>query len=130
MPIISQILNINNFRTKSAKSINLHTIRNVIQYLFKNVSLKAMLTLTIFDIPLFKGSLVLLPTQESTSSKRVKVSLKNQKDTWIFLKQLGKWLTDKFRRLQKFNFFLFCLTFSVLGKWKNLIFEMPIIPQI
>ena len=90
MPIISQILNINNFRTKSAKSINLHTIRNVIQYLFKNVSLKAMLTLTIFDIPLFKGGLVLLPTQESTSSKRVKVSLKNQKDIWIFLKQLGK----------------------------------------
>ena len=29
-----------------------------------------------------------------------------------------------------FDFFLFCLTLSVLAKLKNSIFEIPIIPQI
>ena len=37
MPIITQTLNINNLRTKSAKSINLHTIRKLVEYSLKNV---------------------------------------------------------------------------------------------
>ena len=37
MPIIPQALNINNLRTTSAKTINLHTIRKLIEFSFKNV---------------------------------------------------------------------------------------------
>ena len=37
MPIITQTLNINNLRTKSAKSINLHTIRKLVEYSLKDV---------------------------------------------------------------------------------------------
>ena len=38
MPIITQTLNINNLRTTSAKSINLHTIRKLVEYSLKNIS--------------------------------------------------------------------------------------------
>ena len=37
MPIITQTLNINNLRTKSAKSIKLHTIRKLVEYSLENV---------------------------------------------------------------------------------------------
>ena len=66
MPIIAQTLHINNLRTTSTKSINLHTIRKLIEY-----SLKAMFTLTVFRILLFKGRLVLSPAQRGTGSERV-----------------------------------------------------------
>ena len=36
MPVIPQTLNILNLRTTSAKSINLNTIRKLIEYSFKN----------------------------------------------------------------------------------------------
>ena len=36
MPIISSTLNISNLRATSAKSINLHTIRKLIEYSLKN----------------------------------------------------------------------------------------------
>ena len=36
MPVIPQILNINNLRTTRAKSIKLHTIRKLIEYSLKN----------------------------------------------------------------------------------------------
>ena len=36
MLIITQNLNIDNLRTASAKSINLHTIRKLVKYSFKN----------------------------------------------------------------------------------------------
>ena len=37
MPIITQTLNINNLRTTSATSINLHIIRKLVEYSLKNV---------------------------------------------------------------------------------------------
>ena len=40
MPINPPTLNINNFRTTSAKSINLHTIRKLVEYSLKNVVCK------------------------------------------------------------------------------------------
>ena len=55
MPIITQILSINNFRIKSAKSINVHTIRKLVEYSLKNVPAKTMFTLTIFEILLSEG---------------------------------------------------------------------------
>ena len=54
MPIFPQPLKINNLRTISAKSINLHTIRKLIRYSLKNV-IKAIFTKTVSEILLFKG---------------------------------------------------------------------------
>ena len=59
MPIITQTSNINNLRTTSGKSINLHTITKLVEYSFKNVPAKAMFTLTIFKILLSKGRSIL-----------------------------------------------------------------------
>ena len=45
MPIMAQTLNINNLRTKRAESINLHTIRILIEYSLKNVLVNQCLLL-------------------------------------------------------------------------------------
>ena len=47
-------------------------IRKVTEYSLSNVSMKAMFTLTVFEILLFKCRLVLSPTQQDAESKRVK----------------------------------------------------------
>ena len=73
MPIIPQTLNINNLRTTSAKSINLPTIRKLIEYSLKNVPVKAMFILTVFKILLSKCRLVLSPAQQGTGSERAKI---------------------------------------------------------
>ena len=89
-----------------------------------------MFTPTVFEVLLFEGRLVLAPTQWGTESKRVKFSVKNQKNIRLLLKLLKKLLTYKLRTFQMVsNFFFFCLTFSVPEKLKNLIFEIPITPQ-
>ena len=59
MPIIPQTLNINNMRTASAKSINLHNIRKLIEYSLKKNCVKATLTLIVSEIFMYKGSWVL-----------------------------------------------------------------------
>ena len=71
MPIILQTLN-NNLRTTSAKSINLYTIRKLIEYSLKHVSVKAMFTF--FEVFLFEGRSVLSSTQRGTGSARAKIS--------------------------------------------------------
>ena len=90
MPIIPQILSINNLRTIRTKSINLHTIRKLIEYSLKNAFLKAMFTLNVFEILLSKGRLVSSPAQRGTGSERVIVSVKNQKHFRILLQLLEK----------------------------------------
>ena len=72
MPIILQTLNINNLRTTSAVPINLHTISNLIKYSFKMASVKALFTLTVFQILLFECRPVLPPDQRGIRSERVK----------------------------------------------------------
>ena len=62
MPIITQTLNMNNLRTTSAKSNNLHTIRKLIEYSLKTVLVKAMFTLTVFEILLSEGQYYHLPS--------------------------------------------------------------------
>ena len=47
-------------------------IGKVTEYSLSNVSIKTMFTLTVFEILLFKGNLVLSPTQQGAESKRVK----------------------------------------------------------
>ena len=56
MPAIPQILSINNLRATSAKTITLHTIRKLIEHSLKNVPVKAIFTLTIFEILMFEGA--------------------------------------------------------------------------
>ena len=53
MLIITQTLNINNLITTSGKSINLHTIRKLVEYYFKNVLANAMFTISVFEILLY-----------------------------------------------------------------------------
>ena len=60
-------------RTTSGESINLHTIRKLVEYSFKNVAAKAMFTLSVFEILLPKGRSVLPPAQRSTGSETVNV---------------------------------------------------------
>ena len=63
MPIITQILNTNNLKNISATSINLHTIRKLVEYSLKKYSQKAMFILTVLVILLSESRLILLPTQ-------------------------------------------------------------------
>ena len=60
-PINSQTLNINNLRTKSAKSINLDINRKVIKYYSKKFLEKSIFTLTIFEILMFNSRSILPP---------------------------------------------------------------------
>ena len=55
------------------QSINLHTIKNLVEYSLKNVVAKAMFTLTVFEILLSEGRSVLSPAQRSAESKTVNV---------------------------------------------------------
>ena len=69
MPIILQTLNINNLRTTSAKSINLHTIRKLIEYSLKKRAAKAMFTLISFEILLSEVRSLLSPAQRDTGGE-------------------------------------------------------------
>ena len=64
MQIFPQTLNINNLKATSAKSISMHTIGKLIKYSLKSVRVKTMFTLTVFEILLLKGRLVLSPGTE------------------------------------------------------------------
>ena len=71
MPIITQNLIINNLRTTSAKSTNLHTMKNLVGYSLKGVVAKAMFILTVLEILLLESRSVLWRTQWSTGRKTV-----------------------------------------------------------
>ena len=73
MPIITQTLNIDNLRTTSAKSVNLHTIRKLVEYSLKNVAAKAMFTPTVSKILMSEDKSVLSPAQRGTGSEMVNV---------------------------------------------------------
>ena len=110
-PIIPTSLNINNWITTSAKSINLHIIRKLIEYFLKNICVKVMFTLTVFEILLFEGRSLLTPAQRGTRSERVQISVKIKKMfyfCWNCLK--SEWLTS----LGGFKWFLFFYFFFIL----------------
>ena len=67
-------------------------MRKLIEYSSKNVVVKAMLALTIFEILLFLGRSVLSPAQRGARSENVKVLVKKQKNIRILLKLLEKLL--------------------------------------
>ena len=73
MAIITETLNIHNLRTTSAKSINLHTIRKLVEYSFKNIPTELMFTLAAFEILLSEGRLVLRPTRWDTGRERINI---------------------------------------------------------
>ena len=80
MLIIPQALNINNLRITSGKSINLYSIRKLLEYSLKNDSVKTIFNLTAFEILLFEGRLALSPVQQGTGSKRANDHLPNQQN--------------------------------------------------
>ena len=77
MPVVPQTLDINNSRTTRPKSINLHTIRKLIKYSLKKVSIKAIFSPTNFKILMSQGRSVLSPTQQGTGSERDKMLMEN-----------------------------------------------------
>ena len=52
--------------------------------------MKALFTLTVFEILLFEDRSLLAPAQGSTTSEMVKFSMKNQKNELFLLKLLQK----------------------------------------
>ena len=72
LSIISKTININNFRTTFTTSINLCTIKKLINYSLQYIPVKAIFTLRIFEILLFEGRSVLSPAQRGTDSEKVK----------------------------------------------------------
>ena len=130
MLIITQDLNINNLRTRSGNSINLHIIKKLVDYSLKDVAAKVMFIFTVLQISLSEDRSLLWPSQGSTATERVKILVKNPKNIVNLLKFLEKWLNYKLTKVWNvFKFFSFCLTVSVLEKLENLIFEMPIVTQ-
>ena len=107
-------------RATSTNSVKLHTITKLVEYSLKDVVGKAMFSLTVLEILLSEGGSVLFPTQRHTWSKRVKVSMKNQKEIGNLLAFLEKWFTYGIRRFwMVFKFFWFGLYF-LLEKQKKL----------
>ena len=105
IPVFLQTLNINNWRTTSTKSINLHFI---IKLVFKEgFFVKAIFTLTVFEILLFEGRSVLALAQWRTGSKRNKIPVKNQNKIQRFLNCL-KSIWQRFGMV--FNIFDFVWT--------------------
>ena len=92
MLIITQDLNINNLRTRSGKSINLHIIKKLVDYLLKDVAAKVMFIITVLQILLSEDRSLLWPSQRGTVTERVKVLVKNPKHIVNLLKFLEKWL--------------------------------------
>ena len=66
-------------RTARAKSINLHTIRKLIEYSFEIILIKATFTPTIFEILMSERRSVLLPAQQGTGNERVKIFTQKNK---------------------------------------------------
>ena len=120
--MIPQALNINNWRTNEAKSINLHITRKLIKYSLEKFRVKTAFTVTVFEILLFEGRSVLGPAQRVPASERVRFPVKSQKMIalhWNCLKN------DFLTSLGTFEWFLIFLTlfnrFSA-GKEKKLDF--------
>ena len=93
IPVITQDLNINNLRTTSAKSINLNTIRKLLEYSLKGAGEKTVFILRVSGILRSEGRSVLSAAQRRSGSKGVKVPVKNQKHISNLLILLEKWLT-------------------------------------
>ena len=97
---IPQTLNINNQITTSTKPINLDIIRKLIEYFLKNMLVKEMFTLTLFEILLFKERSILSPTQWVQAVKWFKYSvLKKRENEWLFERIKKQWYSiysDKF----------------------------------
>ena len=106
-------------RTTSAKSINLHTIRKVIDCPSKKIVLWLLSCCC-------SCASVIWRAQWSTSSERVNVSVKNQR---IFMKLPQSWLTYNIRRFWiVFKFLILFNRFST-RKVEKLDFWHPIIPK-
>ena len=75
MPIIPQSLNINNLRTTIAKSTNLYTIRKLIEYSLTKVLVKAMFSLTVFELLVSKVGRYYHPPSREQGAKELNKNL-------------------------------------------------------
>ena len=78
--------------------------------------MKVIFIVTTFEISLFKGRLILTPSQQGAGSKRVKFFVKKQKKLWSLLQLLEKWLTYKLRRFRIVLIFLISNMYYVFLK--------------
>ena len=79
MPIILQIVTVNNSKTTRAKSVNLHTIRKFIEYTFKKCLIVSLFAPVVFEVVLSEGRLVFPPCQMGAGDKKVHASVKKEK---------------------------------------------------
>ena len=73
IPIIPHTLNINNQRTTSTRSINLHIITKAYRILSKKCFCEGNVYFTVFEILLFEGRSVLVRAQRGTGSESVNI---------------------------------------------------------
>ena len=71
IPTITQTLNINNLRTTTAKSINLYTIRKLVEYILKNAGQTQCLLLLFSRYCCLKVGRYCEPAKRGTGSERV-----------------------------------------------------------
>ena len=117
---IPQTLNINNQITTSTKPINLDIIRKLIEYFLKNMLVKEMFTLTLFEILLFKERSILSPTQWVQAVKWFKYSVLNKRENeWLFERIKKQWYSIC-QFFDLFPLFYSCLTEMLLVN--NLLF--------
>ena len=128
IPIIPQILNINNWRTKTIKSINLEIIRNLVEYSLKRF-LRGKFLLSPFEMLLFEVGRYYDLLCSLQGAKELNFQWKTPKNVCFFLELLEQGCLTSLGGFEWF-FKKFCLILSVLEKFKNSIFEIPIIPQI
>ena len=72
MLVIPKTLKIDNFRTTSSNSINLDTIRKLMEYSLRKIFVKAIFTLTIFEILLIECRSVSHQSRGAKRGKKVK----------------------------------------------------------
>ena len=90
--------------------------------------MKAIFIVTTFEISLFKGRLILTPSQQGAGSKRIKFLVKNQKKLWPLLQLLEKWLTYKLRRFRIVLIFLISNMYYVFLKISTIYLNLSV-PQ-
>ena len=127
-PIIPLILNVNNEKTTSAKTINLDIIKKLIEYSLEGFPVKARFFLIVLEILLFEARLVLGLAERITGSERVKISVKNQENCSAFIRIVSKVnFLQTYHVLNGFHYFLILFTtFSPENfEKKTTIFEVP-----
>ena len=88
MPIITQTLNINNLRTTSAKSINVDTIRKLVEYCLKNLMARVTLFLSFWRYCSLKVGLYCDPPSAAQGEEVLMTKFSKQSIQKVLVSQL------------------------------------------